>query len=1029
MKDITQLAIEKRVITWTFLVIIILAGLYTYFNLPRSEDPEYIVRTARVTTQFPGASPERVEDLVTDALEEIIQEMPEIDYIKSESQPEKSVIDVYIKENYTDMQPIWDKLRRKVERAARSLPNGVGTPYVNDEFGDTFGTIITLTGEGYSYRELKDVAEEVRRKLLFISEVGKVDIYGIQDERIFVEYRDTQLSEIGGSTTQLQNFLKNQNILSPGGAIANDQERINLEPTGNFESVEDIANTVITFPGTGSVIYLKDIATVSRGYIDPPTQKTRFSDNRSLALAISLREGGNVIQLGVDVKKLLKNLRENYPLGLHFETLTFQPAIVQKKISDFVINILQSVIIVLVFMLIFLGLRTGFIVSSLIPMTILFTFMWMGLLNVGINQISLAALIISLGMLVDNAVVMSESIVTEVGQGLAPLDAAVKSSQSLRVSLLTSSLTTAAAFLPIYLADSAVGEYTSALFIVVSIALLSSWLLSLTMTPMFCVRYGHFKQTDDSSPFMDKVTKNYRKILLFILNRRKLTCLCFTAAFILALVGFKFIPNIFFPASDRTIFTAKLELPMGTKIERTEQIAKEIDAFIQKELKAVPEQDIHGIVSWADFIGGTAPRYVQNYTPMPRRPENIFILFNVDDWKAIPDLMKKVEDHIHDNYPEVRAILKESMYGTPVNAPVEIRVSGSNNEKLFEISKELKSKLTKIPGAKNIRDNWGEQIKKMIVSINQPRALRAGMTNEDVAISLQTRLSGVETTQYREQDEVIPVVLRSVGDDRENFNKLQQLQVLSQTSNASVPLGQIADIKLEWEPNTIYRRDRYKTMTIEAELAPGYVVDDIIRVIGPELEVMQKQWPVGYFYEYGGETESSSKAQSAINAKLPFAVFAIVLLLVLQFNSIQSPFIICLTIPLGVIGVVIGLLITGYNLDFMSFLGIISLSGIVINNAILLLDRFSYELEELNKPPQQAIIDSCMRRLRPIIVSSSTTIGGLIPLWLGGGALFQSMAVTIIFGLFFATTLTLGFIPVIYSIFNKISFAEEQKHA
>ncbi|MEM1281965.1 MAG: efflux RND transporter permease subunit [Chlamydiota bacterium] len=1029
MKDITQLAIEKRVITWTFLVIIIFAGLYTYFSLPRSEDPEYIVRTARVTTQFPGASPERVEDLVTDALEEVIQEMPEIDYIKSESQPEKSVIDVYIKENYTDMQPIWDKLRRKVERAARSLPQGVGEPSVNDEFGDTFGTIITLTGDGYSYRELKDIAEEVRRKLLFIDDIAKVDIYGVQDERIFVEYRDTQLSEIGGSTTQLQNFLKNQNILSPGGAIANEHERINLEPTGNFESVDDIANTVITFPGTGSVIYLKDIATINRGYIDPPIHKTRFSGHRSLVLAISLREGGNIIQLGIDVKSLLKELRESYPLGLQFEILTFQPSIVQKKIADFVVNILQSVVIVLIFMLIFLGIRTGFIVSSLIPMTILFTFVWMGFLNVGINQISLAALIISLGMLVDNAVVMSESIVTEVGNGLSPLDAAVKSSQSLRVSLLTSSLTTAAAFLPIYLADSAVGEYTSALFVVVSISLLSSWILSMTMTPMFCVRYGYFKQSDGSSPFMDKITESYKNILLFILKRRKLTCSLFAAAFILALFGFKFIPNIFFPASDRTIFTAKLELPMGTRIERTEQIAKEIDAYIQEELKAVPDQDIEGVVSWADFIGGTAPRYVQNYTPMPRRPENIFILFNVDNWKIIPDLMEKVEDYIHNNYPEVRAILKESMYGTPVNAPVEIRISGSNKERLFQISESIKSRLAEIPGAKNIRDNWGDQIKKMIVSINQPRALRAGMTNEDVAISLQTRLSGVETTQYREQDEVIPVVLRSVGDDRENFNKLQQLQILSQTSDASVPLGQIADIKLDWEPNTIYRRDRYKTITVEAELDPGYVVGDIIKVIGPELEKMRQKWPVGYFYEYGGEKESSSKAKNAINEKLPFAVFAIVLLLVLQFNSIQSPFIICLTIPLGLIGVVIGLLLTGYNLDFMSFLGIISLSGIVINNAILLLDRFSYELEELKKPPEQAIIDSCMRRLRPIIVSSSTTIGGLLPLWLGGGALFQSMAVTIIFGLFFATTLTLGFIPVVYSIFNKISFSGEQKHA
>ncbi|MEC7838664.1 MAG: efflux RND transporter permease subunit [Chlamydiota bacterium] len=1025
MGDITKLAIEKKVITWTVMVLVCLAGLYTFANLPRSEDPSYIVRTGRVITRFPGASPQRVEELVTDALEEVIQEMPEIDYIKSESQPGMSVIDVYIKENYTDMQPIWDSLRRKVDRAGRSLPEGVMDPYVNDEFGETFGTILTLEGSGFSYRELKDIAEDVRRTLLFLPDVAKVDIYGIQDERIFVEYRDTQLAELGGSAVQLRDFLSNQNILSSGGAIANQSERISLEPTGNYESVEDIANTVLTFPGSGQFIYLKDIANIVRGYIDPPVHKTRFDGKRSLTLAISLRDGGNIINLGNQIKELMATLKDSYPLGIQFNILSFQPDIVDKKINDFVISLIQSVIIVLLFMLIFLGLRTGFIVSSLIPMTILLTFLCMGLINEGINQISLAALIISLGMLVDNAVVMSESIITEVKGGMKLKDAAIMTSKSLRVSLLTSSLTTASAFLPIYLADSAVGEYTSALFTVVTISLISSWVLSITMIPMLCVEYGKFNDSGKEHRLLEKVYASYRKNIRRFLRKPKFTALCFLIMFVVAIFGFKLIPNIFFPSSDRALFTAQLQLPMGTKIERTEQIAKEVGEYIKNEMMANPDKGVSGVTSWADFIGGTAPRYVQNYVPMPRRPENVLIFVNVDNWESIPQLMNKLEKHINDNYPDVRAILKKTKYGTPVNAPIEIRISGSNQQRLFQYAAEVKEKLGEIPGAKNIRDNWGEQIKKIVVDINQPRALRAGMTNQDVAISLQTKLSGFETTQYRENDEVIPVIMRSIESDRENINKLKTLQVFSQTTDKAVPLGQIADIELDWEANTIHRRNRYKTITIEADLERGVVVNNILGQLKPNVDAMKSSWPLGYFYEFGGEYESSLKAKKSIGAKLPFAVFFIVILLVFQFNSIRLPFIICMTIPLGLIGVVIGLILTGYNLDFMSFLGVISLSGIVINNAILLLDRIIYESEELKKDPHDAIVDSCVRRLRPIVVSTATTIGGLLPLWFGGGALFQSMAVTIIFGLFFATALTLGFVPVMYKLLFKI---KESKH-
>ncbi|MBT3606357.1 MAG: efflux RND transporter permease subunit, partial [Candidatus Latescibacteria bacterium] len=511
---LTKQAIEKNRITLVALLVIVMAGFSAYDSMPQNEDPGFIIRTAQILTFFPGASPERVELLVTDKLEKAIQEIPELDFVNSVSRTGVSEVYVNIIEREKIMRPIWDNVRRKVERASRELPEGIVGPIVNDEFGDVFGTVLTLTGEGYTYSELKDVADQVRNELLRIREVAKVDIHGVQEERIFVEYNNARLAELGLSTIQLKNLLAAQNILLPGGSVSTGDERIGLEPTGNFESVEDLRRALISLPGRSEMVYLEDIAEVTRGYIDPARSKVRASNVDALALGISLREGGNLIDLGNAVKETLARLQERYPICLEFDVIAFQPRIVEEKVDAFVSNLFQAVAIVIVVMLVSLGFRTGMVVSSLIPMTMVMSIWMMSLFHIGLDQMSLSALIIALGLLVDNAIVMSESILVRMGKGEDATSAAVASADELRIPLLIASLTTAAAFLPIYLAESTVGEYTAPLFEVVSIALLCSWALSMTMVPMLSVQFMKVKKKGTQDNMDSKWYVGYRSLLL-----------------------------------------------------------------------------------------------------------------------------------------------------------------------------------------------------------------------------------------------------------------------------------------------------------------------------------------------------------------------------------------------------------------------------------------------------------------------------------------------------------------------------------
>lgn len=1026
--NLTRFAIEKKRITATALLVILVAGLRAFGSMSRDEDPGFTIRTALVTTMFPGASPERIEQLVTDKLEKAIQEMPEIDFINSQSKPGVSVIFVNIKESYTNMRPIWDSLRRKVEKARNELPHGIIGPVVDDEFGDVFGTLVAITGDGYTYAELKEIADDTRNEILLISEVAKVAIVGAQGERIFVEFNNSRLAELGISPGQLQSILEARNIIFPGGEVFTRDEQIILEPSGNFESVDELRQTVIKIPGHTNLLYLGDVAHIRRGYIDPPHMKVTYNGQQTLVLAISLRKGGNITQLGDEVRAKLNRFRQVYPIGVDFDILYFQPDFVNQKVNDFVSNLMQAILIVIAVMLLFLGFRTGLVVAALIPMAIVMSFMIMGFFNIGLDQMSLAALIIALGLLVDNAIVMSESIMVSIEEGKAPVQAAVESANELRIPLLTSSLTTAAAFLSIYLAESSVGEYTSPIFTVVTITLLSSWVLALTMTPLLCVMFIKIKKKrEQESGYDNRFYRLYRNSLLFLLRHPILTIAGTILIFFAALQLTAFIPAIFFPPNDKPVMAVELKYPVGTPIEKTEEMVEVVEDFIRTEMMAEfdggGEVVKHGVTSWASFIGNGPPRFYLSLNVEPQSPEYCYMLVNVTDrWRMDSEFVPKLEHFVTAKFPDVIPIIGPLALGPPVVAPVQIRISGRETDEVFRLADKVRAKLLEVEGTTNIRDDWGNRTKKLLVNINQARAQLAGLTSQDIALSLQTVLTGIQTTDYREGDEVIPVVLRTVEADRRDIGKLESHNIYVQQTGRAVPLKQVADVEIAFQPSKILRRDRLKTVTISAYLLPGYNAIAIAQGLEPWLQEESRLWPIGYKVEQGGELESSGDAQESIGATLPIVGLIIILLLVAQFDSLRRPLIIILTIPLGLIGVLIGLFITQEPLGFMAFLGIVSLSGIVINNAIVLIDRIKIEIEQNGLEPPRAIVEAAQRRIRPILLTTATTVGGLVPLWLGGGALFSAMAVAILFGLVFATLLTLGFVPVLYRLFFGVSY-------
>lgn len=1024
--NLTAAAIDKNRVTLTIVALVVIAGAIAFQSIPKAQDPGFIVRTAVITTRFPGASPERVELLVTDKIEKKVQEMPEIDSIISESRTGISLIYANFKESYKVMRPIFDDLRRKVDTVTADLPQGARVPEVNDEFGDVFGSVYTLSGDGFSYAELKTVADELRDELLKEPDIAKVSIHGEQQEVIFVEYNNARLAELGLSPQQLSASLGTVNILSSGGDIVSGRERITLEPSGNFESVEDLQRTVIQLPG-GALVYLEDIVDINRGYKDPPKSISLVNGEPTLAIAVSMREGGDILKLGERLDALMPELVSRYPWGIEIHKVWFQADLVANVVKTFSSSLGQAIAIVVLVMIAFLGLRTGLVVGSLIPTTIVASVFIMQIVDITINQISLTALIIALGLLVDNAIVVVESILVRRENGQSAVTAAIESGKELSTPLLISSLTTAAAFMPIAMAKSAVGEYTADIFYVVGIALLTSWLLAMTFVPMLTTVALKVKpaESEAGEPFEGRWYAFYRNLLTLSLRCQYRFFGVVVLLFVLAIVGLGYVRQEFIAPSEDPVFSAKLEMPLGTSIETSQQVIAEVDAFIAKTYYA-PQTGEPRIRNWLTFIGEGGPRFQLSLNPPNPNPANSFVIANTTTGQDVIDVIAGIENYVNENHPDLAAQVKRLDNGPPVDYPIIVRISGSDFDSLYSIADQVSGFLYSLPQVSQAKNSWGLQTKKLLVDVDQELARRSGVTSDDVAYSLQAGLTGIDLTQYREGDELIPVTLRTVAADRQDFSKLDGLSVYSQATGKNVPLKQVANVELTFEPGIIERRDRDRTLSLNVQLRPEATAAEVVAVLRPWLEDASTSWPAGHDFEIGGETEESGDANASIAAELPMAGMFILLLLVGQFNSLRRPAIILATIPLGLVGVTFGLLVVNSSFGFFTILGLISLSGIIINNAIVLLDRIAIEIRDFGRTEADAVMTACQQRMRPILLTTATTVLGMTPLLWGGTAMFKPMAITIIFGLAFATALTLLVVPVMYSMFFRVSFHQPQ---
>ncbi len=1016
--SITKLALEKSTVTLVFTFMLFAYGIISFFDLPRAKDPGFIVRTATVVTFFPGASAKRVEQLVTDKLEKAIQEMPEIDNIKSTSKNGVSIIFVNILEKYKNMREIWDSLRRKIEKGARFLPKGTSNPIVNDEFGDVYGNLISLTAKGLNYKELEDLAKDTKDIILRLENVAKVELLGVQPQRVFIEFDNAKLARLNLSASYLKTILERKNIVFSGGSIKVDSSRLLVEPSGNYENIEQIKNTIIPLP-TKEFIYLKDIVKVKLGYKDPISYMVKKDGKDAIVLAISMKKDGDIITLGKNLDKLILEVQQKLPLGVKLTKLFDEPKIVDNIVGNFVNNLLQAIFLVMLVMLISLGLRTGLIVAILIPLVVLTSFIIMSIFDIWLDQVSLGALIISLGLLVDSAIVISEYIMVLMQKGKNVVEAAIQSANELKLPLLTSTLSIASAFLPIFLAKSTTGEYTSSIFKVVSITLLSSWVLALTLTPVLS---KYFMKKEIAPKTESRFYFYYRGFLQIALRFKYLSVLFIILVFIASLKLLGQIPKKFFPSSSEPTFTLELKLPVGTDISTTQKAVKKIEKYIVDN-HIGENKKIENIVS---FIGESAPRFWLSYNQELASVEYSTILVNVKSYDDLFEIKKDIENFARKNFPDMQVSAKPLAIGPPVKKPVEIRVSGKDIDKLFKISATIKQELSKYGVLSDISDDWGLRNKKFVVDIDEAKALKEGITNLDIALSLHSTLSGFEVSTFRKNDSLIPIVLRSNKKTKDDLDRFESINVYSQSTGKNVPLSQLAKIKVVFEESKIIRRDRLKTVTVGADLIQGANAMEIFEKIKPFMNELQKKMPLGYYYQFGGEYEASGKANKSIMENLPLAFIVIVLLMVAQFNSIRKPLIIFFTIPLGLIGVSVGLFITKSYFGFMTLLGIISLSGIVMNNAIVLLERIKLE-EENGASTYNAIIEACVNRFRPIILTAVTTIFGLIPLWYSGGEMWEPMAISIIFGLMFSTILTLGFVPVLYALFFRIKKVQNVK--
>ncbi len=1012
MFSLTRWALNNSMLVLMIVIIIVLAGPISFLSHPSREDPEITIRTALVTASFQGMSPQRMEDLVTRKLEEKIREMPEVKDIISTTRSGQATLRVALYDRYYQLEPIWQSLRNKMSDIKPQLPDGTRGPFVNDTYGDVAMATVAITAEGFSLAEMREKARNIRDQLYTVSGVSKIELFGVEPERIYIEVNNIRLAQLGMSPRDLVDAIGQTNIISPGGRVEAGSTSLVLEITGNFDSLEDIGQVTVQLPEKpGQVVYIRDIAKISRTYVDPPKSPAFFNGEPAIIVSVQMVDAYDSFKFADDLTAKITRLENALPIGYQLRLVTFQPNEIAAAVNGVMNNLYQTIAIVLAIVMIFLGWRTGLIVGVMVPLTMLLSLLVMRYVGIELEKMSLATLIISLGLLVDNGIVIAEEIERRLSIGEERIAAAVETGKSMTLPLLVSSLTTIFAFMPLMLADSVAGEYTRSISLVIAISLLGSWLLAMTATPLFCVWFIKKKKPiDEAATFDTRFYRTYRTILSGILRFRYGFLVVVVGALLISGWTLKFVPKIFFPASDRTQIQIYLDLPVGSNTYGTIAAAKTLTKWLGNKNQN-PE-----ITSFVSYVANGGPRFYLGLEPIDPDPNRAFMIVNVTEFQAMAGVMQRIQAFANGNIPEARVQVKPMSQGGSEAGKVEYRIIGDNADILVGAARKLEARIRQIPGTINIKDDWENRLIKLIVKVDQARARRAGVTSQSIANALDSILSGSIVTDFREGDTIIPIYLRAEGDVRTNIDRLRTLNIAT-VAGAPVPLLQVADFDGVAEFSMIQRRNLKRVVTVSAKhsIKSAAELDALISPALGELNL-----PDGYNVEKGGEIEGSSDAQSSLFANMPLAFALIVLVLVGQFNSYRKPLIILAVIPLTLIGVSLGLLIMpGAAFGFFAILGLLALAGIIINNAIVLIDRIDTEIE-LGLDTYNAILVASAKRLRPILMTTITTIFGLLPIILSRDVLFYDLAVVLSGGLLVGTILTLGVVPVLYSIFFRV---------
>ncbi|MEI8595928.1 efflux RND transporter permease subunit [Photobacterium sp. Hal280] len=1014
-QDIATYFIKNKVISWMLTLIFLIGGTMAFLDLGRLEDPEFTIKDAMVVTSYPGATAQQVEEEVTYPIEKAIGQLSYVDEVNSISSRDLSQITVTMKNNYgpDDLPQIWDELRRKVNDLKPSLPPGVGTPKVVDDFGDVYGILLAVTGEGYSYRELSDYVDYLRRELELVNGVGKVQVTGTQQEQVFIEISMQRLSNLGISPETIYGTLQQQNLVTSSGAIRVGDEYIRVQTTGEFQNVDALGDLIIKDSGSQGLIYLRDVATIERGFREVPDNLVSYNGKQALNLGIAFVSGINVVEGGKRVMSRLAELKVQQPVGIDIGVVYSQPTEVDKSVSGFVVSLGQAVIIVVVVLLFFMGLRSGLLIGLILLLTVLATFVFMKWMAIDLQRISLGALVIALGMLVDNAIVVVEGILIGLQKGRTRLQAASDIVTQTKWPLLGATVIAVMAFAPIGLSQDSTGEYTRTLFTVLLISLMLSWFTAISLTPFFADLFFKSQKVSENSeeedPYKGKVFVLYRQFLEFCMRRAWLTVIALVAMLGVSLYGFTLIKQSFFPASTSPMFMVDIWLPEGTDIRATNDALKQMQHQIEQD-------DNIDYVSTS--AGKGSQRFMLTYSPEKSYAAYGELIIRVKQFEGVLPAMSQVQAIIRKDFPNVEYKLKQIMLGPSSGAKIEARLVGPDPTVLRSLAKDVTDIMRADSGTANIRHDWRERTKVLEPVFNESQARRYGITKKDVDDLLQMAFSGLSVGIYREGTTLMPIVARLPEQERVDINTIEGMKIWSPAVQGYVPLQQVVSaVNLRWEDPLIVRKDRKRVLTVMADPDPlgNETAATVQKRIQPAIDALDL--PPGYALEWGGEYESSGDAKASLFSSMPMGYLMMFLITIFLFNKVKEALIVWATVPLAVIGVASGLLLLNTPFGFMALLGFLSLSGMLVKNGIVLLDQIEIEISS-GKEKYQAVVDAAVSRVRPVCMAAITTILGMIPLL--PDVFFKPMAVTIMFGLGFATILTLIVVPVLYRLFHSV---------